>query len=153
MTATPLLRYYPTYATYSVPSSLLPYTNIRNVMIFKRMRNDQCSDPPKGSIKLSAVPPGSPSRTRTKMPMVNPSIPPKTRGKMPIVNPSILRTCFQILEAKFSAAMKAPTWIETGRTSDALHARQGSTKTIPSTVNPQRVNGARLASSRKTAQE
>ena len=78
---------------YIVPSSLLPYTNIPNIMIFKRMRNDQCFNMPPSSIKLSAVPPGSPSRTRAKMPMVN---------------PSLLTACLWVQEAKFSAARTVP---------------------------------------------
>ena len=108
-------------------------------MIFKRMmRNDQCSMVPPGSIKLSAVPPGSPSRTRVKMPMV------KT---------STLTTCLRIQEADFSAARKAPTGIKKTRTSDAPLACRGSTKTIPSIIELQSANIARLASSRKTAQQ
>ena len=104
------------------------------------MRNDQCYLMPPISFIFSALQPGSPSRM----------------GKISEVNLLLQQTCFTGHQAVFSAAKKAPTWIERTKTHQTLHAPRahlGSTKTIPSTVNPQSANSAHLASSRRIAQQ
>ena len=135
-----LLLYINIHVHTLVPSPLLPYTNIRN-MIFKRMRNDQCSKAPPGSIIFSAIQSGSAS---------------KKRAKMPTVKLLLQQAYFLAHQATFSAAKKAPTSIEMTKTYQTSHAPRvhlGSTKTIPSTVNPQSANSAHLASSRRIAQQ
>ena len=77
-------------------------------------------------------------------------------GQILKVNLSLQQACFSAHQAVFSAAKKAPTSIEmtkTYQTSHAPSAHLGSTKTIPSTVNPQSANSAHLVSSRRIVQQ